>query len=132
MKRIANTDRLLAVCVLLLSLSAQSCGRSQPGGSAAVTPKEVGAISLVSVEDFAPGLRNAAKAAAAALRATGENPQEFFVEIEETADAVVLHLWHEDAFLPENANVVGNPGGKCRDMYYDPQTGTITKTLFWQ
>ena len=132
MNRIANSDRLMALCVLLLSLGGQSCEQSQPAGDKVLTPETVGAASLIKLEDIAPSFRDAASVAATALRATGEAPQEFFVEIEETPDAVVLHLWHKDAFLPENANVIGNPGGKCRDMYYDPEARTITKTLLWQ
>jgi hypothetical protein len=44
----------------------------------------------------------------------------------------MFHLWHESAFLPENRNVVGNPGGKCRDVWYDPEKRTVVKVFWWQ
>jgi hypothetical protein len=78
--------------------------------------------------------RSAAEAIAAALRQDGEEPREFSCEVEPSADRreLIFHLWHESAFRPENRGVVGNPGGRCRDVSYDPRQQRITRTLFWQ
>jgi len=68
-----------------------------------------------------------------AVAAAVENPEEFFVEIEEVRGPVyVFHLWHQSAFLPQNRGLMGNPGGKCRDVRFDPATRKIVSILFWQ
>ena len=94
------------------------------------TPESVGAVHLSETalfpEKFRPAVQKVAKSVG--------KPEEFFANIEETKNTgeLVFHLWHQDAFKPENMNVVGNPGGKCRDVYFDPQKGEVTKTLWWQ
>lgn len=62
------------------------------------------------------------------------DPGEFYVELEErdSGTLYVLHLWHQSAFLPENIGMNGNPGGKCRDVWYSVKERKIIKTLFWQ
>ncbi len=68
-----------------------------------------------------------------AVAAAVENPEEFMVEIEEERGPVyVFHLWHQSAFLPQNRGLMGNPGGKCRDVRFDPATRKIVAILFWQ
>jgi hypothetical protein len=64
----------------------------------------------------------------------GERPEEFFAEVEVSRanGMLVFHLWHRSAWNPENRGAVGNPGGKCRDVYFDPRRGEVTQTLFWQ
>jgi hypothetical protein len=73
-----------------------------------------------------------AQAVCLAIRQQGERPDEFFADVKEGADGnIVFHLWHRNAF-PLNTNVVGNPGGKCRDVYFDKSTQRVTKILFWK
>jgi len=74
----------------------------------------------------------ALKAAAEYLKAKGEEPSEFYVsDISKTKTTVVLPLWHKSAFeLKER--VVGNPGGKCRNLEYNMAQNKITGELFWQ
>ena len=116
--------------LLALSLFALSGGAS--AGRDSQTPESVGAIPLLAVESFSPTNRPAAVAVAAELRRTGEEPSEFFASVTDNREFLVFHLWHESAFASDNANVVGNPGGKCRDAYYQKASGTVSKTLFWQ
>ena len=89
---------------------------------------------LLDVQALPPQHRQGARAVAAALAAGGEDPQEFSCEAEEEngGRVLVFHLWHASAFLPENRGVLGNPGGKCRDVWYDVRRGRITETLYWQ
>lgn len=95
-------------------------------------PDAAAMVPLASPDSFPSGQREAAVSVAAELRSAGEEPSEFFATVTETTNALVFHLWHRSAFAPENANVVGNPGGKCRDAHYDKAKRTITKILYWQ
>jgi hypothetical protein len=81
-----------------------------------------------------PEHRAAAAAVATFLTQKGENPKEFFAKIERAPSGkeLVFHLWHQTAFEPQNRNVVGNPGGKNRDVYFDISSGTVSRMLFWQ
>ncbi len=72
------------------------------------------------------------------LQKDNENPSEFYatVFVEQkfgtVGEVLDFSLWHQSAFLKENWNVQGNPGGKCRDFYYDTNQKKITDKLFWQ
>jgi len=74
----------------------------------------------------------AVKAAAEYLKARNEEPAEFYVsDITRAKTTIVLPLWHQSAFgLKER--VVGNPGGKSRNLEYNTTKNTITGELFWQ
>src|SRR6185295_814291 len=64
-----------------------------------------------------------------------ENPKHFFVSIDPARDKAgvwTFHLWHRSAFLTANWRMMGNPGGKCRDILYDVKAKRIDKVLFWQ
>ena len=102
--------------------------------SARLTPEMVGAIPIIEPNRFPAEHREAILAATRELRNQEENPCEFFADIGESDEefVTVVQLWHADAFRPENFGAVGNPGGKCRNMYFDSRAGSITTTLFWQ
>jgi hypothetical protein len=89
---------------------------------------------LVKVDDFPMSQREAAKAVAASIQASKENPKEFFVRVDAKEDGrlLVFHLWHASAFAPENRGVKGNPGGKCRDVEYDTKQNKVTQTRAWR
>ena len=89
-------------------------------------------MPLASPGAFLQEQRDAAVAVAAELRSSGEEPSEFFATVTDSTETLVFHLWHDSAFAPENANVVGNPGGRCRDAHYDKATRAVTKVLYWQ
>lgn len=76
----------------------------------------------------------AAKAVASILVGEQEEPKEFRAEIEEKEEGEVLvfHLWHDSAYSPENDRVIGNPGGKCRDIIYDVKTSEASRSMLWQ
>jgi hypothetical protein len=66
---------------------------------------------------FPAKYREAVSAAAASVA----DPGDYYVEVEEASGPIyVLHLWHQSAFLQENLGKMGNPGGKCRDIRFDP------------
>ena len=98
------------------------------------TPSENRPPALVAVMAFPEQYREPARAVAKDLSQQGEEPKDFFTEIEpgEGGQTVVFHLWHKSAFEPQNAHMLGNPGGKCRDVWYDLESGKVTQTLFWQ
>jgi len=67
------------------------------------------------------------------LKKNREDPSEFYASVESQGpNQAVVHLWHQDAFKAENLGIVGNPGGRCRDFYYDMKQKKITKKLGWQ
>jgi hypothetical protein len=93
-----------------------------------------GLVPLADAGAFPAHRQAAARTVADAVARSGERPEEFFAEIEVARGdgVVVFHLWHRSAWDPENRGVVGNPGGKCRDLYFDPRRGEVIQTLFWQ
>lgn len=97
------------------------------------TPEDVNAkaldVALYSVEN-----RPMIEAVIEALQKQDEDPADFFVQVHlPSIESVVrVSLWHEDAFSLWHYRDSGNPGGKCRDMYFDRGTEKITKTLFWK
>jgi hypothetical protein len=64
----------------------------------------------------------------------GESPKEFFAKVESSngGKVLVFHLWHQSAFESQNRGVVGNPGGKNRDVWFDVPTGKVVKMLYWR
>lgn len=97
-----------------------------------ITPESVGATPLVALKGSSERERRAVAAARAELTRVLERPSDFYATVQATDDLVLLELWHRSAFLPENCNDRGNPGGKCRTLGYDPKRDRITSTKFWQ
>ena len=118
------------VCMLLIPLAACSTSVQPPAWSA----DELGAIRITDRASFPDAQRLAVDKIIAALAQSGEVPSEFYAVVQtRAADQVaVFHLWHSSAFLPENRGVVGNPGGKCRDIEYDLVGQQVSRTLWWQ
>ena len=97
-----------------------------------ITPESLGATPLTELKGGSDRERRAVVAARAELKRVLENPNDFYATVQATDDLVLLELWHRSAFLPENCNEIGNPGGKCRTLGYDPKRDRITSTKFWQ
>jgi hypothetical protein len=79
--------------------------------------------------------KDAVRAVIDELVKTEENPEEFYIQFPEkpaNEPVIILNLWHKSAFDKINNGKAGNPGGKCRDIYYDIQQHKIIKVLFWQ
>lgn len=94
-----------------------------------------GLLPLADPGAFPAKYRSAARAVADAVVDSGERPSEFFAEVEagRPDGMIVFHLWHQSAWKPGNRGfVVGNPGGKCRDVLFDPKRGQVVETLAWQ
>ena len=93
-----------------------------------------GLPALLDMEAFPEQYRDAARAVAASVADAGEDPKEFYAQVEpkDSSRLLVFHLWHRSAFEPQNIGMLGNPGGKCRDVWYDMDSRKATKTLFWQ
>ncbi len=106
------------------------CAKPNPGPPLA----ERKPSPLLDVEALPAAYREGARAVAASLTGEGEKPEEFYCEVEDKEEGriQVFHLWHESAFLPENRGMAGNPGGKCRDVWYDTRQRKVVETLGWQ
>jgi hypothetical protein len=97
-----------------------------------IVEEDVKAIKLTEIAALPAEFRTAAEAAANYLQGKGEEPSEFYVsDISRRCKTLVLPLWHISGF-PLRQRVVGNPGGKCRNLEYDTVTGRIAGELFWQ
>jgi hypothetical protein len=118
---------IVASSLLFAAVICTGCAASKRG----VARNHVG-TPLVQVSSFEPAFQDAARAAAQSLKQSGEKPEAFYAEVSSDDKALVFHLWHESAFEPANQNVAGNPGGKCRDVWYDLVSRGVTQTLFWQ
>ena len=53
-------------------------------------------------------------------------------EKRDAGDQAVFALWHRTAFLPQNRNVLGNPGGQCRNAICELESGKVERFLYWQ
>jgi hypothetical protein len=122
-----KASTIVFASLLLATAICTGCASSKRGlaGKPTGTP-------LVQVSVFPPAYQGAARAVAQSLKQSGEKPGEFYAEVSSEDKALVFHLWHASAFERANQNVPGNPGGKCRDVWYDLVTGKVTQTLFWQ
>ena len=73
------------------------------------------------------------------LKKDGENPSAFDASLALLADEKhVFHLWHRSAYplikkAQEGGNaLLGNPGGKCRNITYDPSQKKIIDKWMWE
>jgi hypothetical protein len=122
-----KASAVLFAFLLLATAICAGCASTNRGvaGSRVGTP-------LVQLGAFQPAFQDVARAVALSLKQSGEKPEEFYAEVSSEDKALVFHLWHASAFEPANRNVLGNLGGKCRDVWYDSASGKVTQTLFWQ
>ena len=95
-------------------------------------PDDLELIQLSDAESFAPDFREMAQTVAGQFEGTETPAESFWASLREEESVVVFQLWHESAFEPENCNSVGNPGGLCRDVHVDRESGQIVATYFWQ
>lgn len=126
--------RRLTLAVLgAAALALTACPRQGPQPSASGSGERLPRAPLDG-QAFPEPYRAAVAAVAASLKEEREDPAEFSCDLEVPADGqeLVFHLWHRSAFLPENVGALGNPGGKCRDVWYDRRQQKVIKTLFWQ
>ncbi|MBN1532326.1 MAG: hypothetical protein JXA20_06670 [Spirochaetes bacterium] len=119
--------RFPCILTIITAVCLGSCGARDR--CAGVTPESVGAVPLSS-----PALLGGQYGAAAGgVMKSLHNPGEFFVTVERgDPDILVFHLWHRDAFKGENAHMIGNPGGRCRDVHYSVKDRRVVRVLFWQ
>ena len=94
----------------------------------------MGAIQLTRQDLFPDKYRKPARIVAEDLIEENENPDEFYATVEpaRSSNGLIFHLWHQDAFKEENKGVIGNPGGKCRDVYYDIKQQRARELGLWQ
>lgn len=115
-------DKLAPACVLLCLAACAARHHLE-------VPHHLAGRRLSNPSAFPPRFQEAISAAASSL----PNPEEFYVEVEEAPGPVyVLHLWHQSAFSQENLGKMGNPGGKCRDIRFDPIKKKVLSDLLWQ
>ena len=124
----------IVIVVVLAGLVAVGWTVWRFGGRGDGDRPPAGLLPLADPGAFPAEYRPAARAVADAVAGDGERPGEFFAEVEagRPDGAVVFHLWHRSAWEPGNRGVPGNPGGKCRDVRFDPSRGQVVETLFWQ
>ena len=97
------------------------------------TPGDVNAKSLDEIQ-YPVEIRPIIRAVTEELRKQKEDPDDFFAQVHTSSieSVVRVSLWHKDAFSLWHYRDSGNPGGKCRDMYFDQRSTTIEETLLWK
>ena len=86
---------------------------------------------LASPHSFA--CPEAAKAVAECLKGDGDDPSKFYCDaksVKKEGNMLVFPVYDNTAF--KAVGVMGNPSGRCRDIYYDTKTKKVAKELFWQ
>lgn len=100
--------------------------------------KEMLEATPLRLSDLASKYRTATTVVSEVLEAERENPDEFRALVEDDGKCLVFHLWHLSAFedkreaAAKGLSVIGNPGGKCRSIEFDPVTGKASRSMFWQ
>jgi hypothetical protein len=89
-------------------------------------------------QDLPDKYQVAAGAVAEVLVREKHDPKEFRVRVEEREKQWVFQLWHLSAFAAEReaaamgAGILGNPGGKCRNIVYDLESRKASGSGLWQ
>jgi len=119
-------NRTLFLAVIIVALSA--CSATTP----ILKPGDVNAVPLSEVQPRGNVETVAVEKTIAALKAAGENPEDFFLApIRNANDGTLeLPLYYKVAFQEPVA--LGNPGGKSRTVIYDPVKQVVVKQLWWQ
>jgi hypothetical protein len=86
---------------------------------------------LTYLEGFAEH-KEAAKAVAAHMKSKGEDPSEFYCEGVKEEEGMLVFPLSDRAAFKVAGRVMGNPTGRCRDVYYDPRAKKVAKELFWR
>jgi len=124
---------LLSLCYLVILLSELFLNTSIMNAESR-KPKDVNAISLAKRDEFEPQQVEILDAAVVHLQKANEPIGDYYAEVDKTPKdgMTIIHLWHKSAFDSSETIVMGNPGGKSRDLFYDSKKGEIVKSLFWQ
>ena len=115
-------------------VSVAACSGQGPGRRYYHSPESTKTRQLSKVDLFPKKYKVAIETIIIELKRDREEPADFYASIEpyKNSKTLIFHLWHKSAFNKENRRLNGNPGGKCRDFYYDPGANRVTKKLFWQ
>jgi hypothetical protein len=119
-------NRTVFLAVIFVALSA--CSATTP----ILKPSDVNAVRLTEAQPRGNVETVAVEKTIVALKAAGENPEDFFLApIKNTSDGTLeLPLYYKVAF--EEPVAPGNPGGKSRTVIYDPVKQVVVKQLWWQ
>jgi hypothetical protein len=122
------------IAAVLITAACSVTGKAPASRFPGLSPEAIGAVQLTNRSAFPEWQREALDQVSHSLISSGENPSEFYAVVQERASEHVLEfaLWHSTAFLPENQNVLGNPGGRCRSVEVDLVTRKVVRTLMWQ
>lgn len=118
--------------LLFIGLQVLACLVACSAPEPAYGPSSVGAIRLTELGGVSPEVSAAVPVVVAGLTRDGEVPSEFYAVVREARGQLEFALWHFSAFLPENRDLIGNPGGKCRTFYYDSTTSRVVRKELWQ
>lgn len=83
--------------------------------------------------------RIAANSVAAELVAENEKPEEFRAVVgEKDEETWIFYLWHVSAIeikrdaRAKGLSVIGNPGGRCRNIEFDLKAQKASASQYWQ
>ena len=90
-------------------------------------------LGLIKITDTTYYYKDAQIAMTNYLINKKEDPNDFYIPKNQIINQdTIFTVWHKIALLPESADVLGNPGGKCRNLYYDKNKKQVIKGLLWK
>ncbi len=99
---------------------------------ACLTPESLALTRLNQLHRAEPGERAAIAAARRELTRELQEPAEYYATLQSSADLVIMELWHESTFAPENCGKTTNPGERNRTLSYDVRKARIVATKVWR
>jgi hypothetical protein len=114
-----------------------------------LTPEKVGVKPLIDSLKADTAIVKSIEIVIGILKSEHENASEYYyktdslnqLDIDEYTrkirnsnlkDIIVFHLWHMSAFEKPHCHAIGNPGGKCRDIWINSKTKKKLNELMWE
>jgi hypothetical protein len=106
--------------------------KSESSNDCIITPESVGAVRISDAYNIKSN-KKALDIVIRELENDGENPYEYYVQIEkDNKEKVSIHLWHQISFDSEHCNVLGNPSGKNKTFIVDLKNKNVIEKQLWQ
>lgn len=135
---------LLFITLLATSASAQLTieGRDNGVKKADITAESLELVQLSDISSFPTEEQAMWKVALQWIESKGESADEYYAKIDSTkstAGETQILLYHKTAFkvLTDAQNhgittMKGNPGGKCKTLFYNTSSKKVEKEWWWQ
>lgn len=105
-----------------------------------VTAESLGATQVSDNAAFAADDQEMMEIVNAWMEENGDDTSQYYAVVDEeasTAEEIQIKMYHDTAFpimtsgAKKGIKLAGNPGGKCKTIYYDPKGKEVIKQWWW-